>query len=192
LFISIAAGITTGYIEKTLGAVRVIRAMPNLGVKIGSSVTCVCKGSFAGDQDLAVAEEIFVLLGQVLDIKEEMMNSATAISGSGPGYYFHAVSVRNDEYRNNEKKFHQEFISELMAAAKSLGFDDEQAKFLASWTIIYSDLLLKQTGLTAEELKRQVTSKGGTTEAALAVLHNGGSLVQAVKAAVLRAQELSK
>ena len=66
------------------------------------------------------------------------------------------------------------------------------ANFLASWTIVYSDLLLKQTKLPAEELVRQVTSKGGTTEAALDVLHKGGSLVDAVKAAVTRAKELSR
>ncbi|MDD5692494.1 MAG: pyrroline-5-carboxylate reductase [Candidatus Omnitrophica bacterium] len=192
LVISIAAGITTGYIEKILGQIRVVRAMPNLGAKIGKSVTCLTKGQFATKQDMDLARNIFSSVGVVDEFKEDMMNAATAISGSGPGYYFHAISQQPEEYKADEKKFHKEFIASLTEAARSVGFDNKAANFLASWTIVYSDLLLKQTKLPAEELARQVTSKGGTTEAALEILHKGGSLVDAVKAAVDRAKQLSR
>jgi len=131
-------------------------------------------------------------MGETLTIKEEMMNAATAISGSGPGYYFNAVASNKQEFVENRKKFYEDFIAELKTAAENLGFDSKTAYFLANWTIVYSDLLLKETKLPPEELRKQVASKGGTTEAALEVLHNGGSLVDAVKAAVKRAQELSK
>jgi len=192
LIISIAAGITTGYIEKFLGQARVVRAMPNLGAKIGKSVTCLTKGQFASEQDMELAKNIFSSIGVVQEFKEDMMNAATAISGSGPGYYFYAVASDPDEYKANSRKFHEEFIISLTEAARSIGFDDKSARFLANWTIEYSDLLLKQTKLPAQELAKQVASKGGTTEAALGILHKGGSLVDAVRAAVERAKELSR
>lgn len=192
LFISIAAGVTSGYIEKSLGDARVIRAMPNVGAKIGKSMTCICKGNFATDQDLEIAREIFGNLGKVQDISEDLMDAATAISGSGPAYYFHLVGLYPEEYKNNHKAFHEDFISSLSKAAKGIGFDEKTAQFLSYWTIVYSDLLLKETGLNPEELKKQVMSKGGTTEAALEVLHRGGSLLDAAKAAVERAKALSR
>lgn len=192
LFISIAAGISTGYIEKFLDNARVIRAMPNIGAKIGKSVTCICKGLFATEGDLETAKEIFSNIGEVQELSEDMMNVATAISGSGPGYYFYAIELNFEEYKTNHKKFHEDFVNSLSKAAREVGFNEKTAQFLAHWTIVYSDLLLKETGLKPGELKKQVTSKGGTTEAALEVLHRGGSLVDAVKAAVERANALSR
>jgi pyrroline-5-carboxylate reductase len=84
------------------------------------------------------------------------------------------------------------FIPRLKQAALSIGFSKEQAEFLAVNTGNSSVGLLIKTKLSTAELKQQVASKGGTTEAALAVLHNGGSLEEAVKAALTRADELSK
>jgi pyrroline-5-carboxylate reductase len=192
LLISIAAGITTVYIERSLGQIRVIRAMPNIGAKIGKSVTCICKGSFATDEDLGIAQEIFSSIGEVHRLNEDMMNAATAISGSGPAYYFRAIEVNPEAYKSKHKEFHEEFISSLSKAARDIGFDEKTAGFLARWTIIYSDLLLKETKIKPEDLRKQVTSKGGTTEAALEILFNGGSLVDAVKAAVERAKKISR
>jgi len=190
--ISIAAGISTGYIEKLLDNARVIRAMPNIGAKIGKSVTCICKGLFATEEDLGTAKEIFNNIGEVQELSEDMMNAATAISGSGPGYYFYAIELNFEEYKTNHKKFHEDFVNSLAKAAREVGFNEKTAQFLAHWTIVYSDLLLKETGLKPGELKKQVISKGGTTEAALEVLHRGGTLVDAVKAAVERAKALSR
>ncbi len=192
LIVSIAAGISTAYIERLLGNARVVRVMPNIGTKIGKSVTCLCKGKSASDKDLGVAKEIFRRVGKIQDLNEDKMNAATAISGSGPGYYFDEIESNPEEYKNNTYKFKKDFIVHLRKAAKSLGFAEQKAKFLAHWTVVYSDLLLKQTKLSAGELKKQVASKGGTTEAALEVLHGGGTLIDAVKAAVKRARELSR
>jgi len=192
LIVSIAAGINTAYIERLLSNVRVVRVMPNIGTKIGKSVTCLSKGKSASDKDLGLAKEIFKRIGKIQDLSEDKMNAATAISGSGPGYYFDEIESRPQVYKNNTYKFQKDFIVSLKKAAKSLGFTDREAQFLANWTVVYSDLLLKQTKLSPSELKKQVTSKGGTTEAALEVLHKGGTLTEAVKAAVKRARELSR
>ncbi len=192
LIISIAAGINTAYIEKFLGNARTVRAMPNIGAKIGKSVTCLCKGKSTSDKDLRVAKEIFKYIGKIQDLSEDKMNAATAISGSGPGYYFNEIESNPQVYKNNNSEFQKDFIVRLKKAAKSLGFSEQEAHFLARWTVVYSDLLLKQTRLSPGRLKKQVISKGGTTEAALEVLHRGGTLVEAVKAAVKRARELSR
>ena len=192
LIISIAAGVSTAYIEESLGEARVVRAMPNIGTKIGRSVTCLCKGKSTPDKDLRVTKEIFKYIGKIQVLSEDKMNAATAISGSGPGYYFDEIESQPQVYKNNTYKFQKDFILRLKKAAKSLGFTDQKAQFLANWTVVYSDLLLKQTKLSPSELKKEVTSKGGTTEAALEVLHRGGTLVEAVKAAVKRARELSR
>lgn len=166
--------------------------MPNLPARIGKGMVCLSKGKYASGADLDFTKELFEYLGKTQLLSEKMMNAATAISGSGPGYYFDAVESKKKEYENNPKKFMDDFIVSLTEAAEGIGFDKPTAKFLAHWTIVYSEGMLKQTGLQPEELKKQVASRDGTTEAALEVLHNGGSLAEATRAAVRRAQELSK
>ena len=192
LIISIAAGISTGYIQKALGEVRVVRAMPNIGVKIGESVTCLCAGRFAAIDDLACAQELFGYLGKVKEIKEDLMNASTAISGSGPGYifdYFESEAIAGNAITGEVK---ENIIQRLASAAKAVGFNEEEAQFLAVNTSDTSIDLIKKTGLSPSELRKQVTSKGGTTEAAIEVIRRGGSWIEAAKAAVARAKELSK
>jgi pyrroline-5-carboxylate reductase len=194
LFISIAAGITTRYIENKLSVVRVVRAMPNMPARIGQGITCLSKGKFATDDDFDVTEDLFEYIGEVLEIKEEMMNAATAISGSGPGWFFDAVENCSGEYNTKHEDFIKNFIIELKEAARAVGFSDSDANTLSKTTVIASDALIKSYGNSdsAAALKKLVASKGGTTEAGLEVLHNNGSLMDAAKAAVKRAKELSK
>jgi pyrroline-5-carboxylate reductase len=192
LIISIAAGITTGYIEKRLGQIRVVRAMPNMAIKIGRGITCLCKGRFLNEEDLNFSQEIFKNLGKILILKEDMMDAATAISGSGPGYYFDIVESDPQSYKDKHDEFLNNFIASLTEAAEYIGFKHAEAVFLANTTGLASDLLLIETGLSARELKKQVASKGGTTQAGLEVLHKGGTLKEAAKAALIRARELSK
>jgi pyrroline-5-carboxylate reductase len=192
LIISIAAGITTAYIEKYLGKVRLIRVMPNLPAKIGEGISCICKGKFAGEADLNFAQEIFAYLGKTIILSEEMLNAATAISGSGPGYFYDFLVSKAIDYRNIPEKIKNDFIAALSEAAKNISFNFQQAGLLAEATISGSISLLKATQLTPQELRGQVTSPGGTTQAALEVLHKGGSLTDAVKAALKRARELSR
>lgn len=192
MFISIAAGIQTAYLERNLGNVRVVRVMPNLGAIVGKSMTCICRGKLAGQEDIALARDLFSHIGKVQEVGENMMDIVTGVSGSGPGYYFDAVAKRFDEYLRDKDTFMQEFSASLENAANAAGLEARLSKLLAEETCRASDATLSHTKLKAEELRKQVTSKGGTTEAALQVLNNGGTLTDAVKAAVKRARELSR
>jgi len=192
LVISIAAGISTRHIEKILGEIRVIRAMPSLGVKIGESITCLCKGAFATDEDLELAQELFYSLGAARSIDESMMNAATAISGSGPAYIFYFIENSTLDPANIPEHARHDMMRRLEKAAEELGFSTEDAAFLAASTTNSTISLLYKTKLPAEELRKQVTSKGGTTEAALGVLAKGGSWGEAARAAEKRAEELAR
>lgn len=190
LVISIAAGIPTKYIEQVLGVVRVVRVMPNMPVKVNAGITCLSKGKFAGEEDLDFVKNLFGCLGTTLIIEEKLMNADTAISGSGPGFLYDWGEGKTIE---EIKKYAENiFIPSLIASAEKQGFSQQQAKILAESTARGSIAVLEKTKLPAGELKQQVASKGGTTEAGLEVLHKGGTLEDAVKAAVKRAEELSK
>ena len=192
LVISIAAGITTAYIEKYLKQARVVRVMPNLPAKFGLGISCIAKGKSALDKDLRLAEEIFKRVGKTLLIGEDLMNAATAVSGSGPGFYFDFIEAKQDKSSRNREGVLKEFILKLSAAAQKLGFSSSQAQILANTTAKASEFMVVHSKALPSELKKQVVSKGGTTEAGLEVLHRGGSLEDAVKAAKRRAEELSR
>ncbi|MDP2940198.1 MAG: pyrroline-5-carboxylate reductase [Candidatus Omnitrophota bacterium] len=190
LVVSIAAGITTDYIEKYLGNVRVVRVMPNLPAKIGLGMTCLCKGKLSTNEELNFTKELFSMIGETLILNEDMMDEATAISGSGPGFLY---DLSENKGLDEIKKFAEDiFIPSLVSAAVSIGFSLEQAMILAKTTTKGSIILLKKTKLSPLELKKQVASKGGTTEAGLEILHKGGSLEEAVKAALKRSKELAR
>jgi pyrroline-5-carboxylate reductase len=188
--VSIAAGITTQYIEDAVGDVPVIRVMPNLPAKIGMGMICLCKGRFALETDLAYAQKLFDFVGKTMLVDEAMMNAVTAVSGSGPGFFFGLVEEKPESewavYGTNI------FTPLLIEAAREIGFSQQQAQTLAVATAEGSLALLRQTNLSPQILRAQVTSKGGTTEAGLEVLARTRSLVQAVKAATRRAEELSQ
>lgn len=190
LIVSIAAGISTNYVEKYLDNARVIRVMPNMPARIGKGMSCLCKGKFAGQTDLGFAQKLFNNLGKTLVLNEDMMDAATAVSGSGPGFWCDRLEVKP---KDQWEKYSQEvFIPEFTAAAEGTGFSRSEAEFTVSATIEGTLFLLKASGLSPAELKKQVTSKGGTTEAGLEILSKGGSLADAVGAAVKRAKELSR
>ncbi|MBI4335177.1 MAG: pyrroline-5-carboxylate reductase, partial [Candidatus Omnitrophica bacterium] len=182
LIISVAAGITTGYVERILDNVKVIRAMPNLAAKIGRGMTGLCAGKSAGG-DLDWSEDLFYALGEVLAVEEKMMSAVTAVSGSGPAYVCFFL-------RKGYGK--RQFLAEFTKAAEGAGFKKREAVLLADTTFAGTVSFLKRTRTSPDELMKQVASKGGTTEAALAILEGGGSLGEAVLAAKNRADELSK
>lgn len=192
LIVSIAAGITTGYIERILGEARVIRVMPNIAVKIAKGETGICKGRYAKDKDLFSAKKIFNILGKVWELKEEMIDSVTAISGSGPAYIFYDMEIKNIDPLRIPAGLENEYIVKLKCAAVAVGFDPEIAADFSASTTASSISLLAQTGNSPAELRKMITSPGGTTEAALKVITNGGSWSEAALAAKRRAQELSK
>ena len=190
LIISIAAGITTAYVEKYSDRIRVIRVMPNMPAKIGKGMSCLCKGKFASLEDLKFAQELFKRMGETLILKEDMMDAATAVSGSGPGFLYDLSEGKSLE---EIKKFTQDvFIPALKESAREIGFRYNDAHILSKATAEGSIAYLEKTKISPGEAKRQVASKGGTTEAGLEILLKGGSLKEAVKAALKRAKELSQ
>ncbi|MCX5681618.1 MAG: pyrroline-5-carboxylate reductase [Candidatus Omnitrophica bacterium] len=177
LIVSIAAGITTKYIEKRLSKCpRVIRTMPNLPAVIGQGVTAVSQGAYASKNDLKVACGIFENLGKVLVVEEKLINAVTATSGSGPGYVYF-------------------LMEQMVEAARKAGLTEAMATHLVVETFLGSVNLLKAHGATPRELREKVTSKGGTTHAALEVFSKkkmGAIFHHAMKAAVKRAHQLSR
>jgi len=190
LIISIAAGISTKKIEDVLGKIKVVRVMPNIGAIVGEAVSFICRGSFAESKDLNLAIKLFKLIGYVFVIPEDLMHLATAIGGSGPGFwgYLYDKKPRKewDEYASKH------FIPELASVAKDRGFDEKMANKTAQSVTFASISTANALDITPMELAIKVASKGGTTEAGLEVLKKGGSLADAVQAALRRAEELSK
>ncbi|MCD4781509.1 MAG: pyrroline-5-carboxylate reductase [Candidatus Omnitrophica bacterium] len=177
LVVSIAAGITIDYITKRIGThCRVVRTMPNLPAQVQFGVTAICAGSHALKKDLGMVKKIFNCVGTTVVVQEKEMDGITAVSGSGPAYVFF-------------------FIECLMAAARSLGFEQHVAQQLVRQTLKGSLELLESAHEDAATLRQRVTSRGGTTQAALDVLHAGQMALvykNAIKAARKRAKELSQ
>jgi pyrroline-5-carboxylate reductase len=190
LVISIAAGITTGYIEKVLGRARIIRAMPNIGAVVGESTSYICKGKYTGNKDLRLSVRLFNCIGHSFILPEDLMNAATAVGGSGPGFWGYLFDKQPPEEWDKYKSDY--FIPELTSAAYSVGFDKKTAKLMAKSITFASLVTVNTLHITPEELSKKVASKGGTTEAGLEVLEKGGTLTDAVRAAKKRAEELSK
>lgn len=179
LVLSIAAGVPLGLLAAGLGAgtgVRLVRAMPNTPGAIGRGVTALCAGPGLGTADRALAEALTAALGRTLWLADEaLMDAVTAVSGSGPAYVF--------------------LLAEALAeAGMAEGLDAETAATLARTTIAGAGALLESDSRPAAALRRDVTSPGGTTQAALDVLTAKDGLAsllrRAVAAAVKRAKEL--
>lgn len=190
LIVSIAAGITAGYIEKILGLARVIRVMPNIGVIVGKGVSFICKGNFAKENDLRLSRKLFNSVGKSFVIPEDLMNAATAVGGSGPGFWGYLFDKQPKEEWDKYKIEH--FIPEFTSAGISVGLDKKMAKLTGALVTVGSYATVCALHIAPLELAKKVASKGGTTEAGLEELEKGGTLTDAVKAALKRAEELSK
>ena len=176
LHVSIAAGIETADLCFWFGTQRVVRAMPNTAAMVQSGVTGMCAAPGATAEDRLLAERIMQGTGIVFWVdSDERMDAVTAVSGSGPAYVFH-------------------FMEGLQRAASALGFDEALAKEL---TVRVVEGAVRQTLASREPLstlRERVTSKGGTTAAALEVLDRRdtqGATMAALRAAYTRAGELA-
>lgn len=193
LIITIAAGITTSYIRSRLGEeARIIRVMPNMPAQINQGVSVLFRGKNATalefNSDWQLAWQIFGYFGLELAVdNEEMINAATAISGSGPAFFCYYIK---DKVNAQNKR--QEFIKMLADSAVKLGFDRREAKVLSQGTVDGIIAMLIQKNLSCEDIIKMVASKGGTTQAGLEVLEAGKTLDEAVKKAKERADELGK
>ncbi len=182
LIISVAAGITTARIMEALQVaglkrpVPVIRAMPNTPVTVGEGATALSAGTGAGQGDIEVAKSFFNTVGLTLFVEDEsLMDAVTALSGSGPAYVF--------------------FIMEaLVEAGIGLGIPASEARALAVQTTLGAAKLAMESGVELPELRKRVTSPGGTTAEGLKVFEESGLrdiIIKAVEAAQKRSKELS-
>jgi pyrroline-5-carboxylate reductase len=177
LYLSIAAGRTIGALMERLGKdAAVVRAMPNTPAAIGQGVTGLCANKNVDSKKRAAAQALMSAVGKVEWLSDETeMDALTAVSGSGPAYVFL-------------------FIECLTAAAIEVGLEPAMAARLATETVKGAGAYAAQSDLGAQELRRQVTSPQGTTEAAIEVLTAGDGLAglirEAVAAAAKRSREL--
>ena len=169
LVVSLAAGITTAFIESRVpGGVAVVRVMPNTPALVDEGMAAISPGSHCDDGHLAEAESLMASVGKVLRIPERQMDAVTAISGSGPAYIFFVVES-------------------MIEAGVHLGLPRTTATELVVQTLVGSAKMLRETGAHPVVLREQVTSPAGTTAAALRELE-----IHKVRAAFLAAMEAAR
>jgi pyrroline-5-carboxylate reductase len=173
--VSVAAGITTARIERALPEhVAVVRCMPNTPALVDQAITAISPGQHADDDHLAVADRLLSAVGRVVRVPESQLDAVTALSGSGPAYFFFLVEAMID-------------------AGILLGLPRTLAAELIVQTAIGSSIMLRDSGEHPVQLREAVTSPGGTTIAAIRELENHGvraALLAAIEAACIRSREL--
>ena len=175
-FISIAAGLGLAPLEEMIGlsGARIIRSMPNTPAAIGQGMTALIGNAAATADDVALAEKLLAVCGKVERLTNEaQLDAVTALSGSGPAYVF--------------------LLAEAMTrAGVKLGLGEALSRTLAEQTIYGAGALLSVSDETAANLRENVTSKGGTTAAALAVLMADDGMVALLERAMTQAHKRSQ
>jgi pyrroline-5-carboxylate reductase len=177
VIVSVAAGVTIATFESLLpDTVSVVRSMPNTPAIVGKAVTGISPGTRTDPDDLALVRALFETVGEVVEVPESQLDALSTISGSGPAYVFYLIEA-------------------LTEAAVGKGFTPEQARQLVNGTFLGASELLVSSGEEPAELRRRVTSPGGTTERAISVLGQadlGALFARATDAALARARELAQ
>jgi len=152
LIVSIMAGVSTKSIEGQFPHVQahVVRTMPNLPIHVGAGMAGICRGRYAEEVDLLRAQRIFDAGGRSIVIEDEvLMDAVTAVSGSGPAYFYF-------------------FVEALTAAGVEAGLTPQQADILAKQACLGAARMMLESGDSPTVLREKVMSPGGTTEAAMA------------------------
>lgn len=169
---SIAAGVKTGSLEKALGAdIAVVRVMPNLPALVGEGISVYCRGVYASDADVERVAKVLDSVGESLEASEDMMDPVTALSGTGPAYIFHTMEA-------------------MIESGIEMGMSREMAERLVLQTVLGAAALAIDSDADPGTLREQVTSKGGTTEAAISHLAHR-DYVRLVIDAILAARDRS-
>lgn len=178
LLLSIAAGVRLEHLARWAGAeIAIVRVMPNIPALIQAGAAALCANSRVSTEQRNTAEAIMRSVGIITWVEDEtLIDAVTALSGSGPAYYFYMMEV-------------------MERAGIELGLSREQARILTLQTALGAAKMALESKDEPATLRKQVTSPGGTTEQALRVLREGGFqelLTDAIKAAYVRADELAK
>ncbi len=177
LVVSIMAGVSTRALEQCFPHIkaRVVRTMPNLASHVGAGMAGVCPGRYASEADVLRAQRIFDAGGKSVHIEDEaLMDAVTAVSGTGPAYYYF-------------------FTEALVEAARRVGLSPHYADLLAKQTALGAARMMLESGEKPDALRAKVTSPGGTTAAAMAAMQESKvfeSIVAGVVAAFNRSREL--
>jgi len=175
LHLSVAAGIRTDSIASWLQSTRVVRCMPNTPALVGKGITALFALAHVSDQEKSVVEHIIRTTGEFMWVKaEKQLDAVTALSGSGPAYVFY-------------------FLEAMTQAGVGMGLNAEQAYHLAVATFAGASELARASDESADVLRQRVTSKGGTTYAAISSMETAGiktAFIAAMQAAEQRAGEL--
>lgn len=175
--ISIAAGVPLRSIQDTVGKdVPLIRVMPNTPALVQKGISALAPGEFCKADHMDMARRIFGAVGETAEVEEGLMDAVTAVSGSGPGYVFKIMEC-------------------MVAAGAGVGLPEETAHNLVVQTFLGAAHLAKTSDDSLSELRRKVTSPGGTTAAGLAVLDEkdlSGIIQDTIRAAYARSLELGK
>ena len=176
LMLSVMAGIPVDSLRQQLGAAKVVRAMPNLPAQVGQGMTVFTASAEVSRLEIFTVQNLLSTTGKTLYVeKESLLDAATAISGSGPAFVFY-------------------FMEAMMQAGRQMGFSESEAQLLVRQTFLGSLDLLHRNSLHCAEWIRRVSSRGGTTEAALATYEASGlteAIVAGLEAARRRAVVLS-
>lgn len=177
LHLSVAAGITTDSMASWLGTGRIVRAMPNTPALVGLGMTGLFARDDAGDEDRTLVEQVVRTTGELAWVPvEQDLDAVTALSGSGPAYVFY-------------------FLEAMRDAGENMGLSPELALQLATGTFIGAATLAQRSDDPPQILRERVTSKGGTTHAAVTTLQAAKvkeSFEMALEAARRRAEELGR
>ena len=177
LVFSIMAGISIDRIEKSLRHKMIVRAMPNTPAQIGMGITAYVAGKSVKMEHIRKVEKMLSTTGREIMMEEEsMLDAVTALSGSGPAYFYY-------------------FVKYMIEAGKQMGIDEGMSALLVKQTMNGAYHLMNNGNKNLDDLIASVKSKGGTTEAALNVFEDklvGESIIAALKAAESRAKELAK
>ncbi|MGI5268494.1 pyrroline-5-carboxylate reductase [Nonomuraea sp. CA-218870] len=176
LVITAAAGITTAFVEQRLGAeTAVVRVMSNTPIRFDEAMSVISAGAYAGEEHLRRTEDLLRPVGKVLRIPESQQDAATALSGSGPAYFFYLVEAMVD-------------------AGILLGMPRAAALDMVTQSIVGAAVMLRDSGEHPVILREAVTSPGGTTIAAIAELERHSvraAFLAAIEAARDRGRELA-
>lgn len=176
--VSIMAGVSSATLEALFPRIRarVVRVMPNLPMAVKAGMSALAGGRHALPEDLDRTAEIFRAAGDAVVLDEKFIDAVTAMSGSGPAYFYYWVEA-------------------MIAAGVELGLTEAQAGTLAKNTALGAAKMMLETDVAPDELRRRVTSPGGTTLAAITSMNGGhvrDEIIKAVHAAARRSAELGQ
>lgn len=177
IVLSIMAGVTIETIKHQMGTNKVVRAMPNLPAQIGIGMTIFTPSEAVDQKELRLVHEYLDTTGKAIQVDEEdMLNAATAVSGSGPAYVFY-------------------FMESMIQSAIKMGFSYAEASIMVEQTFMGAAYLFKRSNLSCEQWIEKVASRGGTTEAAIDIFGKEAvneGIHAGMQRALERSRELSK